>query len=513
VQPDGKIIAAGDVTGSMDQIGLVRYNANGSLDTTFGNKGIAVLTNNKVPHEAYDVALQPDGQIDVADGVGAFSAGSVTWNVYQFTANGSLDTSFGKSGQASISLSSPYSGSSGYSYTYCRMVILPPAPGSTEGKIVVDGGVAGNSPYYGGLVGLARFNPGGSLDTTFGTKGMVETALGDGTNATIGHLFKMMLQGDGKIVAAGYAGPGSPTDSNPRYFVVARYNANGSLDGGFGSGGIVTTQVAALGFQGASAVLVQPSDGKIVAVGAARSAATNDSLPPNPQDWALVRYNPDGSLDTGFGNGGIVLAPTTGDSAGGAATFGNDGNIIVAGRNNGSFAVGRYFTQTTTVNGVTYAPGSLDPTFGNNGIATTSVAGGGNGVAIQPDGKIVVAGSTSAQFAVLRFLPSAPEVGSFTANPNPVTAGSSVTLTASNITDRNPNASITQVAFYVDSNGDGVLEPGTDTLLGYGTPSNGTWTLTFSTTNWALAVDTLFAQAADNYGAFSDPVSLSLQVL
>src|SRR5262249_52429241 len=103
VQPDGKIIAVGDGKGSTDQIGLVRYNANGSLDTTFGSKGIVVLTNNKVPHDAYDVALQPDGKIDIADGVGAFNAGSVTWNVFQFNANGSLDTSFGKGGQASVS--------------------------------------------------------------------------------------------------------------------------------------------------------------------------------------------------------------------------------------------------------------------------------------------------------------------------------------------------------------------------------------------------------------------------
>ena len=118
VQPDGKIIAAGDVYGSTDQIGLVRYNANGSLDTTFGTKGIVVLTNKTAFHEAYDVALQPDGKIDVADGIGTFSAGSVTWNVYQFNANGTLDTSFGKRGQASVTLSSPNSSSSGAYYTY-----------------------------------------------------------------------------------------------------------------------------------------------------------------------------------------------------------------------------------------------------------------------------------------------------------------------------------------------------------------------------------------------------------
>ena len=110
-------------------------------------------------------------------------------------------------------------------------------------------------------------------------------------------------------------------------------------------------------------------------------------------------------------------------------------------------------------------------------------------------------------------LPSAPQIGSFTASPNPVTAGSNVTLTASNISDGNPNSTITQVAFYVDSNGDGILEPGTDTLLGYGTQSNGTWTLSFSTAGWAAAVDTLLAPAKDNYGVFSDPLALTLDLI
>ena len=394
-------------------------------------------------------------------------------------------------------------------------MIQPPAAGSTEGKIVVDGGVAGSSSvYFGGLVGLARFNPGGSLDTTFGNKGTVETALGDGTNATIAHLGQVTLQGDGKIVVAGYAGPGNPTDSNPQSFLVARYTANGSLDSSFGSGGIVTTQVAALAHQGASAALVQPSDGKIVAVGSARS---NTSV---TNDWGLVRYNPDGSLDTSFGSGGIVTtAFGTALAAASAAAIGSDGNIVVAGSGSGSFAVGRYLAQATTINGVTYAAGTLDPTFGSNGIATTSVGVAGSdqgaGVAIQPDGKIVVVGWAQVgsynQFTVLRYLSSEPQIGSFTASPNPATAGSSVTLTASNITDGNPNSSLTQVAFYLDSNGDGKLEPGTDTLLGYATQTSpGVWTFTFSTTGWKSGTYTLFAQAKDSDGVFGDPFALTL---
>ncbi len=88
-----------------------------------------------------------------------------------------------------------------------------------------------------------------------------------------------------------------------------------------------------------------------------------------------------------------------------------------------------------------------------------------------------------------------------------------MTLTASNITDLNPNSAITQVAFYLDSDSNGILDPG-DTLLGYGTKNtDGTWTFTFSTTGWASGSYTLFAQALDNYGALSDPLAVNLTVM
>jgi uncharacterized delta-60 repeat protein len=488
VQPDGKILAVGDVWGSTDQYGLVRYNANGSLDTGFGKGGIVLVGSNTSSHYAQDVALQPDGKIDVTDGN--------SWTVLQFNANGTLDTTFGSRGQVVI----PFSGFAGPSY--CRPVIQPPAAGSAEGKILVVGDINRNA----GLVGLARLNPGGSLDTTFGSGGRVTTTIGPGSGY-LAHLSSVALQSDGKIVVSGSAGPGSPTTSSPRAFVVARYNATGSLDGGFGSGGIVTTVVAGMPYENAMQALVQPGDGKIVAAGFAydNTAGIND--------WGLVRYNPDGSLDTGFGSGGIV-ATAAGTAR--AAAIGSDGNIVVAGNNaSSSFAVGRYLAQATTVNGAACAAGSPDPTFGTGGIATTSVGAAGSdageGVAIQPDGKIVEVGRAQVgsynQFAVVRYLASAPQIGSFTASPDSVTAGSSTTLTASNITDGNAGSSITQVTFYYfDSSGHKVT-------LGTSTTSNGgAWTLSW-TVSLPAGSYTLFAQAEDSYDVFGDPTSLTLQLL
>ena len=110
-------------------------------------------------------------------------------------------------------------------------------------------------------------------------------------------------------------------------------------------------------------------------------------------------------------------------------------------------------------------------------------------------------------------LAAAPSIGSFTASFNAVTAGSPVTLTAADVQALNAGSTITQVAFYVDSNNNGVLEPGTDTLLGYGTKgSSGKWIFTFSTTGWTAGSYKLFAQALDSYGVFSDPFAITATV-
>jgi hypothetical protein len=90
-----------------------------------------------------------------------------------------------------------------------------------------------------------------------------------------------------------------------------------------------------------------------------------------------------------------------------------------------------------------------------------------------------------------------------------------VTLTVANVADLNPGSTITQIDFYMDNNGDGVLEPGTDTLLGYAAQSNGAWTLTFSPSTFGLTSGhsyTVFARAEDSYGVFGDPAALALTV-
>jgi uncharacterized delta-60 repeat protein len=224
---------------------------------------------------------------------------------------------------------------------------------------------------------------------------------------------------------------------------------------------------------------------------------------------ALARFNSDGSLDGGFGSGGSVTSAAVDGGVAGVALQA-DGSLVVAGQkpnNQGDFVTSRYT-----------ASGQLDATWGNNGVSDVSVNGNPHGCALEPNGTIVVAGggnvvATGAPCIFLaRYLPSEPEIGSFTTSPNPVTSGSTTTLTVSGITDVNPNASIPQVAFYLDSNHDGVLETGSDTLIGYATQTSpGLWTLNY-TVNLAAGTYTLFAQAEDNYGLFSNPFALSLTV-
>jgi hypothetical protein len=136
-------------------------------------------------------------------------------------------------------------------------------------------------------------------------------------------------------------------------------------------------------------------------------------------------------------------------------------------------------------------------------------------VALEPDGRIVLAGYTTGSgpvgFALARFLATGPQIaGSFTANPNPATVNGTVTLTVTNVQALNPGSTVTQVAFYVDSNGDGVLDAGDTQLTGTLTQSGSTWTLTIDTTGWVAGTYRLFAQAEDSYGAFSDPLALTL---
>ncbi len=351
----GKIVAAGD--GGF-AFALARYNPNGTLDPSFSGDG-KQTTDFGGTDEANDVALQGAKIVVVGRG-----GPGEDFTLARYNTNGSLDASFSGDGKDTAD----FGGDDG-----ATAVVV-----QGTGKAVVVG--AGGA---GGDFALARYNTNATLDTTFSGDGKQTTDFGGDFDGAYG----VALQGDGRIVAAGFAGSfgRGPADD----FALARYNFDGSLDPSFSGDGKLTTNFA--GNEGAGAVAVQ-ADGKLVVVGAGG-------------DFALARYNPDGSLDTTFsGDGQQTTDFGALDGANGVAIQG-DGKIVVAGRGafGGDFALARYNPN-----------GTLDTTFSGDGKQTTAFVtnDGANDVALQPNGKIVVvgfaggAGRPSFNFALARYNPN-----------------------------------------------------------------------------------------------------------
>ena len=243
-----------------------------------------------------------------------------------------------------------------------------------NGKVVV----AGSSNSRGGFdFALVRYNRDGSLDPSFGDGGIVLTDLG----SAIEGAFDVATQPDGKIVATGHSTAGGSFD-----FALVRYNRDGSLDASFGNGGIVLSDLGASSDDSANAVAIQ-ANGKLVVAGASNAGGRSD--------FALVRYDRDGSLDPSFGNGGIVLTRI------GSGSFANDvapqpdGKIVAAG------TAGSLVNDTVSLIAVARydGDGSLDENFGSGGIVLTLLVVGSDlefegaiAIALQPNGKIVAAG-------------------------------------------------------------------------------------------------------------------------
>ena len=375
IQSDGKIVTAGNSSTSSPfslAFAVSRHNTDGTPDPAFGAGGTVLTSFGPVNAAAADVVVQPDGKI-VAVG---FAGGD--FGVARYNADGTLDAGFGAGGLVTTDFGG---------FDQANGVAVQP-----DDKIVVVGPLQGT-------VGMARYNPDGSLDSTFGTGGKVvtdATPSGDGA-------FDVAVASGGKIVVGGGTGFGPFGTSD---FLLLRYNIDGSLDSTFGSAGIVTTDFG--GGEVAFAIGVGP-DGKITAAGGTNTA--------DPGNFAVARYDPNGSPDTSFGSGGQVTTDVgygSTDTGFGVVVL-PDGRAVVAGSTSStpstsSFGVVRYT-----------AAGAVDTTFGNGGRTTASFGNPINNafdIAAQADGKLVVAGGTAdfsrrvSDFALARFVgdPSAIEV-------------------------------------------------------------------------------------------------------
>ena len=354
--------------------------ATGDLDSTFGNGGKVTTDFSGEPDAASGMALQPDGRIVVVGQDGSNSSGIVA--LARYNSNGGLDTSFGTGGKVTISVGAASSAAA---------VAL-----QSDGRIIVGGsyftapGPSGNQNFL-----LLRYNFDGSLDTSFGFHGVVTTDF----FGTADFVSDLAIRPDGRIVVAGTATNAANT---ALFFAIAQYDSNGSLDPSFGSGGKVTTDFVSIGgsIPNTSAMLLQ-TDGRVVVVGA---TLTSGNL-----DFALSRYNGDGNLDATFGTGGKVITDFVGlsDIATDIAIQA-DGRYVVVGQtkstndvNAGDFALARYNID-----------GSLDTAFGNGGRVVTDFNGGSdfaNAIAITSTGRIVAAGLSTghdapfSDFALARY--------------------------------------------------------------------------------------------------------------
>jgi uncharacterized delta-60 repeat protein len=237
--------------------------------------------------------------------------------------------------------------------------------------------------------GLARYHPDGRLDTSFGIGGIVTTDVGDPDEASA-----LVVQPDGKLVAAGSAATfqGEMAD-----FALVRYHRDGSLDPSFGTGGIVKTDFGA--DEGVGALILQ-ADGKLVAAG----ASTNETrVGPSTRAFALARYHRNGRLDTSFGTGGKVVTTFPGTASAGALVGQPDGRLVAAGSariDDADFALARYNRD-----------GSLDQRFGVGGRVITDFEGGSDDAStlVFQGGKLVAGGSAyvflgdRTDFAMVRY--------------------------------------------------------------------------------------------------------------
>ncbi len=384
VQNDGRIIAAGDCyNGNIHCFALVRYNPSGSRDSTFGTNGIVITSVGGSDDAVKSIAVQSDGKIVAVGYTFNTQLHIYCLAVVRYDSYGNLDSTFGAGG-----IDFSFLSAAGYYEYYANAVAI-----QKNGKIVVAGNSYSYSTIppdiniYGDYI-IERYNADGTLDNTFGKNGVVTTQI----STDIGHSEdvpnSVLIQKDGKILAAGYSLNAGYYD-----FSMARYDSSGNLDNSFGTAGLVSTYLS--GVSGAYSAAIQ-SDGKIVLAGYGGSLSHHN--------FALIRYNTDGSLDNSFGSNGILIS-SIGLSSDEAYTVAiqDSEKIIEAGLfNNGGFdetAIGRF-----NING------TIDNTFGTNGFVVSSAGNCtdiANSVEVQGDGKIIVGGSSdngnNSEFTVLRY--------------------------------------------------------------------------------------------------------------
>ena len=390
-QASGKIVTYNIINGA-SVASLIRWNTNGSIDTTFGVNGSVSYNSTSPPFHNQNyyprqMVIQADNKIIIM----GLQQGNLYPNAYwvvRLLADGALDTSFNGTGYLDLLF--------GTIQDQGTCIAIQP-----DGKILV-GGTSGDTAQY---FTVARLNNNGTLDTSFGTGGKVQTTFSGSESFTQ----SIAVQTDGRIVLGGY----TVNIPHAKDFALIRYNANGSIDEGFGTNGKVVTTIGE-NSDWITDLLIEPN-GKIIAGGC-------NSFESNPR-LCMVRYLANGSIDNTFGSNGININLDN-YSRNCSIERQVDGKIVVSGGLDAAvFEIYRYNNN-----------GTLDSSFGVNGFVEGFPALGDAAIKtlIQPDNKIVVCGVTNSPdftqgcFAVIRLDPGTLTVEEFEREnmvvyPNPAT--------------------------------------------------------------------------------------------
>jgi len=361
--------ASAGATGASAPLTVTVYGPPGSVDTSFGGQGKAVVPVGAGDDYAYAVAVDTSGRVLVA---GRAAEGLGDFALVRLDRDGTLDPTFGTGGK----VTTDFAGGADTAYAVAVQA---------DGKIVVAGAAAVTGT--GQDFAVARYLDSGALDPTFGAAGKVTVAFGPDSDTA----YALLLQPDGKIVLGGDSNQGSSTTGVD--FALARFDATGALDPTFGTGGKVTTSVAANGARDSIYALTTQTVAGVPLIVAAGGEG----------DFQLARYSMTGALDATFGTGGKIAGMLgTAIGAARAVQITADGKILVAGHDNHDFALARLD-----------AAGKPDPTFGTAGHTITAVSATNwdevQAMAIAADGKILLGGwayeggSSSANFVLCRY--------------------------------------------------------------------------------------------------------------
>ena len=382
IDSDGKIVVAGSVNyeGYLHSIALARVHANGMMDDKFGDKGI-VVTKVGVNSRSTAIALTLDGKIVVV-GWAFVEKGKEGITVAKYNADGSLDSSFAEQGLLIFP--------NEYSTAYAHSMAVQP-----DGKILIGGMIRIRKEYKDQLilrsvphdyVFLTRVNQNGSLDTTFGMKGTVQTDVGGGEL----RITSLTLQQDGKVIAAGSWQKGSTST-----LVLARYNMDGSLDQRFGAQGLVSKTSEKVRYKTPTVVML--ADGRIQVF---NGYALQDDA------WLLIStLREDGTFDLNFGDKGTITTRTEFWRYSEFITLSQlDGKILVSGLSLRPPKPGQSRPPFHYSIGVSrfLQDGQADKSFGPSGMRVVPVGSMTDKpvfATIQADGRIVVVGQSDNQDA------------------------------------------------------------------------------------------------------------------